>query len=304
MAEVDVDANIEYFLHGFYSRVKVTPQGYRSLRPLLMSLKDVNFADLEENPGQTPEQLVTLIHAFKEHANGFEALRRLTNFKPTEYLHSFKDAEADCKKIAEESGIFEMTEPGVIKTKVTDITMYDATSDVDFNFGDFDVYMRSDSVICSPRANNTQNADGFYHPYMSLHENVICFGEHQVGYKAAMGQGRFYDAFEIVKTVLSFYGGDDLNGNEAGPHMALFNWAGQRCGICDEVFRPDKGGFSCQKTQEPVCVECGKDDSNKDAVTKLVYLPMFLDTCKECEIQTINIRGGKCTACRSNSKTI
>lgn len=299
----EVTREIDRFLEGFYSRVRVTPPRYAQLQALLSGFKDVDWDSLSKNPSSTPSALVELSNKFKENVYGYDALIKLKNFKPVEYLNKYSQAKTECMQIKEDGGGHFRCIDGVnIETLIKDVLMYDASNDIDFNFGSFQVIMCSDRAYCNPYGDNTKNPDGFYHPYLSKGEHQLCFGEHKLGYESAMKQGRFFDAFNIIKTVMSFYGGDDLNGQESGPHMALFNWAGQRCAICDDIFKPQDGGFSCHKSDEPICISCGEDDDNRDVETKLVYLPQFLSKCETCEKNTINVRNKKCTKCRLDSK--
>lgn len=291
---------IDVFLENFYSRVRVVPSRYKELKELVSSFQDIDWSSLPDNPRSTPDQIIQLIEKFKGNSSGHNALAKITNFNAIPSLNSYVHAKDDCYAILEESGVFNFRSSDEIDTKVSDVKMYDPNTDIEFNFGDFKVIMTKNEAYCVPEGNNTMNADGFYHPYLGKGDHKLCFGEYQTGYQESMKQGRFYDAYSTIKTVMSFYGGDEANGQESGPHMALFNWAGQRCAICDSVFKPEEGGFSCSKSGEPICPVCGKDHDNIDTVTKMVFMPQFLSKCEVegCDANTTNVRNGKCTKCR------
>ena len=94
----------------------------------------------------------------------------------------------------------------------------------------------------NPAASN----DEITHPHVQ--GGCICFGDGGPLLRAALAEGRLYDALVITRQVLGTY-------NEASPYVRLDQWTGRRCDECDDLANDDDL-YGCQGCGTSMCGSC------------------------------------------------
>ncbi len=84
------------------------------------------------------------------------------------------------------------------------------------------------------------------HPHVS--GECLCAGDASVALRTALGDGRFCDAFLLIRSVL-------LNYNAQSAYVALDNWDGRPCGDCGYVMDMDDCCW-CEACENEYCEEC------------------------------------------------
>ncbi|MDB5326006.1 MAG: hypothetical protein JWM57_1575 [Phycisphaerales bacterium] len=94
----------------------------------------------------------------------------------------------------------------------------------------------------NPSASN----DEITHPHVQ--GGCICFGDGGPLLRAALAEGRLYDALVVTRQVLLTY-------NEASPYVRLDRWTGRRCEECDDLVGEDDL-YGCQDCGTSMCGSC------------------------------------------------
>ena len=94
----------------------------------------------------------------------------------------------------------------------------------------------------NPSASN----DEITHPHVQ--GGSICFGDGGPLLRAALTEGRLYDALVVTRQVLLTY-------NEASPYVRLDQWTGRRCDECDDLAGEDDL-YGCQACGTSMCGNC------------------------------------------------
>ena len=94
----------------------------------------------------------------------------------------------------------------------------------------------------NPSASN----DEITHPHVQ--GSSICFGDGGPLLRAALAEGRLYDALVVTRQVLLTY-------NEASPYVRLDQWTGRRCDECDDLAGEDDL-YGCQACGTSMCGNC------------------------------------------------
>jgi len=258
--------------------------------------KNVDWASISKidtNDFSTPQELVDAIDNLKQVQHMPYVTDCIKDFSKFIPIICYKTPEEDIVAIEKEVGKITLDDSITFFTK--DIVMYDPESDTKFNFGQFKVWMYSNIVIMRNYKNNKTNGD-IYHPYLGQDES-LCLGEYKKAYETSMKNMRFYNAFKLVEQVLTIYGGNDGINQRHGPHGVFAGWAGARCAICDEV-NPLGNFVLCGLSNLKICKKCSKNEMNIDQVTKISYLPQYLEECEKCNRRQINVRRKICATCR------
>lgn len=88
--------------------------------------------------------------------------------------------------------------------------------------------------------------DEVTHPHVQ--GGQVCLGDGSHLLRAALEEGRLYDAFVVVNQVLHTY-------NDASPYVALDRWNGRTCDDCDDVV-PEDETYGCEGCGDTLCSGC------------------------------------------------
>lgn len=121
------------------------------------------------------------------------------------------------------------------------------------------------------------------HPYVE--GNEICLGEGEEAFLCAIDEGRYFDAFVIVNSILHSYA-------KGKGHYNLDDWEGVTCGICGKRELPEEMG-ECDDCHIDVCEDCTIicDDCGD------CFCLSCVSECQDCEDLTCNNCLETCKEC-------
>ena len=125
------------------------------------------------------------------------------------------------------------------------------------------------------------------HPHVS--DEHLCMGDGKMAIFGAVQQGRLYDAFEIIKSILNTY-------NPDSPYVKLSEWEN---GSEDEESSCDECGYStddlstCNSCGHIVCDECSRSCNSCENT----FCNNCLQTCPECDESVCNGCMTECSEC-------
>ena len=126
----------------------------------------------------------------------------------------------------------------------------------------------------------------YTHPHVG---NSICLGDGEDLIYNAAHQGRIFDYFQLINTVLNTYGSD--------PYEQIESWEGVRCNDCADYFAQDDGVY-CNKCSSYSCEYCIKNCNKcQESKCALCYEMAGCDYCG-----TINCDScvEKCSQCNND----
>ena len=94
--------------------------------------------------------------------------------------------------------------------------------------------------------NPAQGRDDVVHPH--VRDNDLCAGEAMVPLERALEQGRFPEAFLLIRAVLTTY-------NRSSPYVALDLWDGTPCSDCGRRV-DDEDRYGCEGCDNDSCDRC------------------------------------------------
>jgi len=118
--------------------------------------------------------------------------------------------------------------------------------------------------------------DSVTHPHVQ--SEVVCEGEGQMVIRRSLEQGRLFDFFTMVASLLRTY-------NPDSPYVELSNWHSVECTECADVITAN-AQTRCKKCEITLCTECARDCSDCDS-----------PFCHECLSHCDTCHGGCCTSC-------
>jgi hypothetical protein len=121
------------------------------------------------------------------------------------------------------------------------------------------------------------------HPHVD--DECLCEGDARVPIRHALQQGRLFDFFTIVASVLRTY-------NASSPYVALEDWEGQRCADCGDSFLEDELS-NCQNCSTAVCGDCYTVCESCNDVC-----------CSECHTSCDGCIEAHCLSCMQSSSHI
>jgi hypothetical protein len=107
------------------------------------------------------------------------------------------------------------------------------------------------------------------HPHVLA--EAVCEGDGRMSIRSALQQGRLFDFFLIVRSLLDTY-------NSASPYVSLTDWHGISCADCGTSTGED-GSYTCEKCQSTVCSNCHWSCSGCNGV----YCAECVARCEGCE---------------------
>jgi len=111
--------------------------------------------------------------------------------------------------------------------------------------------------------------DSVTHPHVS--DERLCAGDAYASINAALDNGRMFDFFSLVLSVLRNY-------NPQSPYVSLEDWDGITCWECGSSISPDDSRW-CEMCEHEYCEDCASYCSRCDETTCL----SCLSTCPVCE---------------------
>ena len=109
--------------------------------------------------------------------------------------------------------------------------------------------------------------DSVTHPH--VRDETLCAGDAAAAIESALAQGRIFDFFVMVRSVLTHY-------NPNSPHVSLESWDGVSCYACAEVVDHEETHY-CSSCEQDFCENCVSYCRKCDETTCLGCL-------KECEV--------------------
>ena len=108
--------------------------------------------------------------------------------------------------------------------------------------------------------------DSVTHPH--VRDEALCAGDAAAAIESALSQGRFFDFFVLVRSVLTHY-------NPNSPFVALESWDGVACYACGDTVDYEETRF-CPSCEHDFCENCASYCQRCDETTCLACL-------QECE---------------------
>ena len=296
------------FINYALSRQCVTPEYTLRMLDFLQksheSIKDFKLDhDTIKALTSTPKEIIDLCtHARKyaDYCNAF--LSSSVKFKPVFNLPTKKEIVDDFTAIKGDLAdgeviTYDTYSQGFLLTR--NVVMNDVYRDIQFDFGQFNIFLKPDRAEMSPIKNNTKRNDQ-YHPYIIRGTSKICLGTYNEPYIMAMSSLRYHAAYTLVIQCITEYGGDMLNGSAAGPQNPIELWVGQICSICDGQVNTEDISV-CGKTHRAICPSCVDTGICTDEVDGEVYHSDVIKLCKTCNKKTSTVIRSKCLSCRQKA---
>lgn len=265
-------------------------------------LKDAELIDLNSTYTATPETLSKFKDFHAKYRGELEYfISYFRKFTPIQYTE--EKPEEQIKEIRGDKSIrnFRLAD-SYIKLDTT-VEMYDPTSNVTFNFGNFNIMMCEEYATCEPTGDNTFK-DQFFHPYVDPGNYKLCMGDFKESYKSFWRSMSYANCWFVVKKIMTQYGLDhDDRINEAAPFARFSAWIGNQCVECGDIM-DNSETYLCSFTDKKICSSCA--DGQKDEVTGRVYMSHFIDKCDVCEMNRYDVKPVDekkvCRSCRSVTK--
>ncbi|QDT93580.1 hypothetical protein [Gimesia algae] len=118
--------------------------------------------------------------------------------------------------------------------------------------------------------------DGVTHPHVQ--SEVVCEGEGRLAIRRSLEQGRLFDFFTMVASLLRTYNSDS-------PYVALSDWDSVECTECADVIAANSQ-TRCENCEITLCTGCAKDCSDCDC-----------PFCHECLSYCDSCHGQCCSSC-------
>jgi len=118
--------------------------------------------------------------------------------------------------------------------------------------------------------------DSVTHPHVQ--SEVVCEGEGQMVIHRSLEQGRLFDFFTMVASLLRTY-------NPDSPYVALSDWDSVECTECAVVIAANEQ-TRCENCEITLCMECAKDCTDCDC-----------PFCHECLSRCNTCHGDCCSSC-------
>jgi hypothetical protein len=111
--------------------------------------------------------------------------------------------------------------------------------------------LRGESIPSVKAVEPNCPADDYDNEYSHPHVkgNEICLGQGRYPLASAVAEGRLQDCFEIIRSVLSTYNGND-------PFAPIIRWTGSKCAVCGGYFDQDHDGSICNICNKTYCKDC------------------------------------------------
>jgi hypothetical protein len=224
---------------------------------------------------------------------------------PEPSLPSLKDLIGEMDQITEELGDIHFDR----KKRTMSITTEPITLEGVF-LGDFEIRLEVDKIAeickCRPYAiialdpHPAAASSEVTHPHVS--EQVLCEGDGSAAIHAALSQGRLFDFFSMVTSILKTY-------NPGSPYVKLEDWNGSCCYDCGTGIYEDDRYFCescgndfceccstcCRSCNETTCLSCGSECS----ICEERICKNCVRKCKECGNVCCEycMKDGICNAC-------
>ena len=129
--------------------------------------------------------------------------------------------------------------------------------------------------------NPAQGRDDIIHPHVQGDD--LCVGDAKRPVENAIEQGRFTDAFLLLRSVLTTY-------NSSSPYVALEQWSGSPCRDCGRRVE-DEDRYGCESCDADMCDSC----ATSCAVCMSSRCSGCLEACGICESDC-------CSGCLENAR--
>jgi hypothetical protein len=181
---------------------------------------------------------------------------------------------ADVRQLEDEFGAVEVRWKETVVRVVTDpITLRDVELGpfaIDFHWdrlGSAKGVNCFDFIALEP--NPAAGRDEIVHPHVQGHD--LCAGDATAPLQRALEQGRFPEAFLIIRSVLATY-------NSSSPYVALEQWSGSPCRDCGRRVE-DEDRYACESCDADMCEHC----ATSCAACQSSRCNGCLDVCAICD---------------------
>jgi len=145
------------------------------------------------------------------------------------------------------------------------------------------LYNNSPYLVIALEPNPASTDDGITHPHVN--SNKLCEGEGSAAIKTSLEEGRIFDFFTIVRSILNTYSPDS-------PYVALDDWCGTTCYDCGRTVNSediyycdhcehdycDECSTYCRHCEETVCLGC----SDQCSYCEEMLCRSCVSECEEC----------------------
>ncbi len=139
-----------------------------------------------------------------------------------------------------------------------------------------EMYARTAYYVVALEPHPAATDDSVTHPHVS--NEVLCEGDGVVAIKTALEEGRLFDFFEMVCSILNTY-------NPDSPYVPLSDWYGTPCYECGYVM-DDESSYHCSYCDNAVCDQC----SHICTTCSEIICGSCVEKCEICE-------GSLCPTC-------
>ncbi|REK24080.1 MAG: hypothetical protein DWQ42_13550 [Planctomycetota bacterium] len=136
------------------------------------------------------------------------------------------------------------------------------------------------------------------HPHVQ--DDAVCEGEARQTIRTALSQGRLFDFFTIVASLLRTY-------NAGSPFVALSDWHGVECSDCGAMVA-DEERWICEKCETTVCGDCYINCAACDTIccSECLMRCQRCDEirCGDCMKRCLQCRAELCQECLDNTELL
>jgi hypothetical protein len=154
-----------------------------------------------------------------------------------------------------------------------------------------------DFRVIAKEPNPAAADDSVTHPHVQ--DESLCTGDGRAAIRRALEEGRLFDFFVIVASLLRTY-------NSSSPYMSLSSWSGVECSDCGETVRDDEQ-YRCELCNSTICDDCSMHCSGCGDVFCASCLTVCVgceqSCCADCLRCCAACHGRRCRECLHNNDT-
>ncbi len=223
--------------------------------------------DLKTGVAQLIQQLTTL-HG------------ELSSDAPQQQISSVRELYAELLALEEEFGELQLDlraqTISVITEPIELEAVYLGPFEICLNYGSLNTDGSFHYRVIAREPNPAITNDCVTHPHVQ--SEVVCEGEGWLVIRRSLEQGRVFDFFTMVASLLRTY-------NPDSPYVALSDWDSVECTECADVIATNQQ-TRCENCEITLCTECARDCSDCDC-----------PFCHECLSHCDSCHSNCCSSC-------
>ncbi len=204
----------------------------------------------------------------------------LSSDVPQQQISSVRELYAELLALEEEFGEVQLDlraqTISVITEPIELEAVYLGSFEICLNYGNLNTDGSLHYRVIARDPNPAITNDSVTHPHVQ--SEVVCEGDGRLTIRRSLEQGRLFDFFTMVASLLRTY-------NPDSPYVELSNWHSVECTECADVITAN-AQTRCEKCEITLCTECAQDCSDCDS-----------PFCHECLSHCDSCHGNCCSSC-------